>query len=111
MAYKDNEGNRERNNRISFYVTDDELKLIHQKMEMSKTKNRSEFIRENLLNNFILVNDYDYLRSLINEINKIGTNINQVTKMANTNQHISKKDLLELENKLLKIWDLIDKKM
>ena len=85
MAYLES-GNRKRRNRLTFYLSDEELNLIEEKLNHTNYTNRSDFIRENLLNNIILVNDYKYLRDLVGEINKIGVNINQIARVVNTNQ-------------------------
>lgn len=109
LAYLES-GNRKRKNRISFYVTEDELKLIRDKLSKTNYTNRGDFIRDNILNNIIVVNDYNYLRNLILEINKIGININQIAKVVNTNQYIYKEHIEILFKKLNEVWDLINGK-
>lgn len=110
MAYIDTRDNRTRKNRIAFYLSDEELNLIEEKLNHTNYTNRSDFIRENLLNNIILVNDYKYLRNLVGEINKIGVNINQIARVVNTNQSIYKEHIEVLLVKLDEIWKLIDEK-
>lgn len=103
-------GNRKRKNRISFYVTEDELNLIKDKFKKTNYTNRGDFIRDNVLNNIIVVNDYSHLRNLIVEINKIGVNINQIAKVVNTNQFIYKDHIDLIFKRLNEVWDLINEK-
>ena len=107
MAYIDTRDNWIRKNRIAFYLSDEKVNLIEEKINYT---NRSDFIRENLLNNIILVNDYKYLRDLVGEINKIGVNINQIARVVKTNQSIYKEHIEVLLVKLYEIWKLIDEK-
>ena len=110
MATKISNENRKRDNKIAFYLSDEELDLIEEKLNHTNYTSRSDFIRENLLNNIILVNDYKYLRDLVGEINKIGVNINQIARVVNTNQSIYKEHIEVLLVKLDEIWKLIDEK-
>ena len=55
-----------------------------------------------LLNGQIVTIDYSELLNLRKEINKIGQNINQLTKYANTFNELDKELLLGLQMKLIK---------
>lgn len=108
MATRITGENRKRDHRIVFYVTDEELDLLNEKYNKTNYTNKGDFIRDNVLNNIIIVNDYSYLKSLILEVNKIGVNINQIAKMINTNKTVYKEHIEKLNYKLNQVWDLIN---
>ena len=105
MAWINENDNRERNNLISFYLSDKELDLLNSRMKKYKNNNRSDFIRESILENFIIINDDKNLRSLVYEINRIGNNINQLTRLANETKEIQaveemQTDIIEVKRKI-----------
>ena len=83
--------NRERNKLLIFYVTEEEKNLIYKKMEQVPTVNFSNYARKMLIDGKIFsLNSSGELKQLIYEINKIGVNINQLTKIANESKNINK---------------------
>lgn len=77
-----------RNNRIVFDLSDKELEQFNARFSIYRSANRSDFIREAILNNYIVVNDDTNLRNLVYEINKIGNNINQLIRVVNKTKDI-----------------------
>src|SRR5699024_12823769 len=62
--------NLERNNRVYFYLSDEELSKLNDRLEYYNSNNRSEFIRNSVLNNYIIINDDTNLRELVYEVNR-----------------------------------------
>ncbi len=87
-----------------------ELEKIKRKAKESKL-NVSEYIRQSALNGFVIVKDEKAKIDLIYELNKIGTNINQVTKLCNIVGSVSKEDLYKLEKYFEEILKLVRKKV
>ncbi|MDN6311152.1 MAG: plasmid mobilization relaxosome protein MobC, partial [Psychroflexus sp.] len=56
------------------------------------------FIRDAVLNNYLVINDDTNLRDLVYEVNKIGANINQVARLAQQNKHVEQADIDNLKN-------------
>lgn len=85
------------------YVNEEENEIIKQKMEQAKTKNFSKLAREIILTGEIKIIAFEKIRELKFEIKKIGTNINQITKLANTKKEISENEIQEIikQQKLL----------
>ncbi len=79
-----------------FYVSEEENEIIKQKMKQAKTKNFSKFVREILLTGEVKIIAFEKIREVKFEIKKIGTNINQITKLANTRKEISEKEIQEI---------------
>lgn len=99
--------NRKRNIKIELYVTEYEKKLIYQKMKELPTTNFSSYARKMLIDGKIIsINSSSELKQLIYEINKIGVNINQLTKVANETKNVNKsmiQDIAIMQEELQKI--------
>lgn len=106
MATKINR-NLERNNRVYFYLSDEELSKLNDRLEHYNSSNRSEFIRDSVLNNYIIINDDTNLRELVYEVNRIGNNINQLTKLANQNKEIQSEEIKWLKKQVEEIRSLV----
>lgn len=72
-------------------------------MEKAGIDNRSAYIRKMCLDGVIVNTDLKILKELSYEINKIGVNINQITKQLNEMQNISKEDIADLKSMLKSI--------
>lgn len=111
MVYKEIGGNRKRVNRISFYLTDEELELFENKFKKTIFTSKSEYIREAVLNGIIVIKDYTHYKELINEINKIGVNINQIAKIANASGELYQGQMAKLLLEMDKIWDKLSEEL
>lgn len=78
------------------YVNEEENEKIKQKMKQAKTKNFSKLAREIILTGEVKIIAFEKIREVKFEIKKIGTNINQITKLANTRKEISEKEIQEI---------------
>ncbi|SEI97591.1 mobilisation protein (MobC) [Alkalibacterium gilvum] len=104
---KDTKRNRE--NRVCFDLSHEEMTQLNNRLKYYHLNNRSDFIREAVLNNYIIVNDDTNLRELIYEVNKIGNNINQLTRLANKTKIVYSDDIENLKKQMNDINLLIYK--
>ncbi len=89
--------NRNRKIKLEFYVSEEEKNNIKLKMKQANIENFSHYARKMLLDNFVVnLNSCEDLLKLNYEINKIGNNINQLTKLANENKAISKSTINQI---------------
>ncbi|HAC4915100.1 TPA_asm: plasmid mobilization relaxosome protein MobC, partial [Listeria monocytogenes] len=63
-------------------------------------------LRKMAIDGAIIVSNYDETKKLTLELNKIGTNINQIARVANTDNRISKADIKNIEEMMQKVWRL-----
>lgn len=91
-------------------VTPRENELIKERMELHRFKNFNTYARYMLLTGEVVTVDYSELIKLRTEINRIGTNINQLAKYINTNEEISIENYKELQESLTDIKSLVDEK-
>ena len=100
--------NRERKQSVLLYFSDYEMGLLKKNMEKAGIENRSAYIRKMSLDGVIINTDLKILKNLSYEINKIGTNINQITKQLNEMQNIRKEDVDGL-NEMLRSINLMQR--
>ena len=76
--------NRKRNIQMRFWVTSEEKKLIRRKMYMAKTNNMGAYLRKMAIDGIVANVDMTYQKEMFQEMHKIGVNVNQLAKVANT---------------------------
>lgn len=91
---------------LKFRVTEEEKSFIKMKMKEAGITNREAYLRKMAIDGAIVVSDYAETKRLISEINHIGTNINQITHVVNSNKHISQKDIEIIKELMQNIWKL-----
>lgn len=89
-------------------VTPRENELIKERMELNGFKNFNTYARYMLLTGEVVTVDYSELIKLRMEINRIGTNINQLAKYVNTNEEITLENFQNLQDSLAEVKRLMD---
>ncbi len=96
--------NRKRKNELKIFLNDDEKYVLETKCKLSGMRNRSAFIRHLILHGYVYDVDYSELREYNNQLAKIGNNLNQIAKRANTSGEASNQDLKEAKELMNQIW-------
>ena len=76
---------RKRNVLKKVFYSEDEINIVYKKMKEIGTNNYSAFCRKMTIDGYVINQDFTDIKKLVYEINKIGTNINQI---ANTRNNI-----------------------
>ena len=101
------EPNRFRKHQIHFYVNDAELQMINERIDYCHCNSLREYARKMMIDGWIFVfNGEEELKQFNYEINKIGTNINQIAHAVNVTGTVSEKELKDIKEMLNKIWQL-----
>ncbi|MBF0780589.1 MULTISPECIES: plasmid mobilization relaxosome protein MobC, partial [unclassified Granulicatella] len=80
-----------------FFVNEEENDYIKNKMNDAKINNFSVYARLILMNGAINVIDFELIKSLKTEVNRIGVNINQIVKRIHeTESEIRQDDFMEM---------------
>ena len=98
--------NRKRNVQIIVRVTEDERTLIEEKMKQIPTMNLSAYSRKMLINGYIIVLDLQEVKAHTAQLQKIGGNLNQITKCINETGRIYDNDMDELKRLMDEVWKL-----
>mgnify|MGYP001154225438 CR=1 FL=1 len=99
--------NRKRDVQILLWVTPEEKKMIRKRMILSKTSNMSVYLRKMAIDGMIVNTDTTYLKAMYQEMHKIGVNINQLAKVANTVGTATPQDIEELKEMVKKLKGMI----
>ena len=101
-------GFRVRDKQMSIRVTEYERQMIQDRVEKSGATSLTEYLLDTALDGYIINVDYSDIKSLTYEINKIGTNINQIAHRVNSsNDAVSQRDIKEVQDKVDLIWKML----
>lgn len=70
--------NRKRNIQMKFYVTEDEKRLIDEKMSQLPTRRYGAYLRKMAIDGYIIYTDTTEIKAFTAELSAIGRNINQI---------------------------------
>ena len=99
--------NRTREIMLQFFVTAAEHDLIYEKMRLVHTDNLSAYLRKMAVDGYIIETDHTDLKSIAAEMQRIGTNINQITRRVNTSGSAYQGDIAQVQEGVLEIWRLL----
>lgn len=99
--------NRRRDLQINFRVTLAERQMIKDRIIKSGCNEEGEYLRRMAIDGYIFQLDNSDMKQLIYEVNKIGTNINQIAHKINKDNEIYQTDMDEIKDKMDQIWRLM----
>ena len=103
--------NRKRNNPVLLRLSDEEMTLLQEKMETAGVKNREAYLRKMALDGYIIKQDFANVKDAVYHLNRIGNNVNQMTKMAHTYGDIELSELKSIKKEMEKVWELLSSKV
>ena len=102
--------NRKRNIQMKFWVTEEEKRLIDEKMSQLPTKRYGAYLRKMAIDGYIIQVDTTDIREMTKALGSIGRNINQIAKRVNAGgpayQADMEADMEEIRERLEQIWQL-----
>ena len=98
--------NRKRNIQMKFYVTEDEKRLIDEKMSQLPTRRYGTYLRKMAIDGYIIYTDTTEIKAFTSELSAIGRNINQIAKRINAVGPAYQADMDEIRERLDEIWQL-----
>ena len=98
--------NRKRKIVLRCPVTEEERKLIEQKMAQLPTSQIGAYLRKMAIDGYIIYVDVKNIKKYIQELQAIGKNINQIARRVNSTTNIYKEDIEEIKARLDEIWQL-----
>ena len=93
--------NRTRKNELKIYLSDNEKYILDRKVELSKRKSASDYIRTLILFGFVY---YSYLRQYNETLGKISGNLNQIAKRINSTGNVYEEDMAEVKAIMDEVW-------
>ena len=98
--------NRKRNIQMKFWVTEEEKRLIDEKMAQLPTKRYEAYLRKMAIDEYIIQVDTTDIKEMTKVLGSIGRNINQIAKRVNAGGPTYQADMEEIRERLEQIWQL-----
>lgn len=99
--------NRTRPIRIEFCVSDNEHRLIKNKMAQLGTRNMGAYLRKMAIDGYIIKVDYTEQKKLAAAVSRAATNINHICRRINQTGHFYADDVADLKARQAEIWQLL----
>ena len=90
--------NRKRNIQMKFYVTEEEKRLIDEKMAQLPTRRYGAYLRKMAIDGYIIYTDTTESKAFTSELSVIGRNINQIAKRLNAGDPVYQADMEEIRS-------------
>lgn len=101
--------NRERPIVLRFRANEEEVALIHERMEAAGIRNFSAFARKMLIDGYHVNLDLSDVREMVVLLRRCSTNVNQIAKRANETRNIYAEDLADLRRQYDTLWEAANK--
>lgn len=98
-----------RNIRISVRLTEEEHRLLKEKMARIGVTNQEAFLRKMALDGLVIRLDLPELKQMISLLRYTSNNINQIAKRLNESGRAYDTDLTEILEKQKQLWELANK--
>ena len=98
--------NRKRNIQMKFWVTEEEKRIIDEKMAQLPTKRYGAYLRKMAIDGYIIQVDTRDIKEMNKLLSAIGRNINQIAKRVNSGGPTYQADMEEIRERLDQIWQL-----
>lgn len=99
---------RKRDIQLHFMVSEQERKVISEKMEQLNTKNLGAYIRKMAVDGYVIHLDLSDIRELVTLLRRTSNSLNQLTKRVHQTGNIYIEDLAALQESYDKLWDTAD---
>ena len=100
---------RVRNKQIKFWVSEEERKMIHQKMDIFGTTNMGAYLRKMAIDGYIIRLDLPELKKVLHLLGPTANNVNQMARKLNAGGQLYREDLEDIQHRLDQIYDSMRK--
>lgn len=100
---------RKRNIQLKLFISPEEAEFIEKKMQEAGIRNKSAYLRKMALDGYIIRVDFTELQKFIDALNRIGNNLNQIAKVANTYGDVSVPAVKEFEAEAMTVLNQAEK--
>ena len=97
--------NRSRTLRVVFRVSEQENRLMEEKMKLAGIQNREAYLRKMAIDGHVIRLDLKDVRELVSLLRNATNNLNQIARRANETRSIYEADIEDLQSHYDKLWD------
>ena len=103
-----NEPNRVRKIQLNFRVTEQERRLIEERMQELGTTNREAYLRKIAIDGLIVKLEVQELKEIVSLMRRTSNNVNQIARRLNENGRIYEADITDVHNRQEQLWDMLN---
>ena len=96
---------RKRDVPVLFWVSAEELELIHQKMQLYRTENLSSYLRKMALDGYVVKLELPELKELVSLMRRSSNNLNQLTRKVHEIGRVYNADLEDISQRQEQLWE------
>lgn len=96
---------RKRGVPVLFWVSAEELELIHQMMQQYGTENLSAYLRKMALDGYVVKLDLPELKELVSLMRRSSNNLNQLTRKVHETGRVYDADLEDISQRQEQLWE------
>ena len=103
-----NEPNRVRKIQLNFRVTEQERRLIEDRMQELGTTNREVYLRKIAIDGMIVKLEVQELKEIVSLMRRTSNNVNQIARRLNETGRIYEADITDVHNRQEQLWDMLN---
>lgn len=103
-----NEPNRVRKIQLNFRVTEQECRLIEERMQELGTTNREAYLRKIAIDGMIVKLEVQELKEIVSLMRRTSNNVNQIARRLNETGRIYEADITDVHNRQEQLWDMLN---
>lgn len=103
-----NEPNRVRKIQLNFRVTEQERRLIEERMQEFGTTNREAYLRKLAIDGMIVKLEVQELKEIVSLMRRTSNNVNQIARRLNETGRIYEADITDVHNRQEQLWDMLN---
>ena len=96
---------RKRTVQVKFYVTEEERRLIREKMKLIPTRNMAAYLRKMALDGYVVKLELPELKELVSLMRRNSNNLNQLTRKVHETGRAYDADLEDISQRQEQLWE------
>ena len=106
-----NEPNRVRKIQLNFRVTEQERRLIEDRMQELGTTNREAYLRKIAIDGMLVKLEVPELKEIVSLMRRTSNNVNQIARRLNENGRIYEVDITDVQKQQEQLWNTLNRLM
>lgn len=106
-----NEPNRVRKIQLNFRVTEQERRLIEERMQELGTTNREAYLRKIAIDGMIVKLEVQELKEIVSLMRRTSNNVNQIARRLNETGRIYEADITDVQKQQEQLWNTLNRLM
>ena len=106
-----NEPNRVRKIQLNFRVTEQERRLIEERMQELGTTNREAYLRKIAIDGMIVKLEVQELKEIVSLMRRTSNNVNQIAHRLNETGRIYEVDITDVQKQQEQLWNTLNRLM